>query len=134
MFLLDTNIVSELVKRAPEPKLVARLNQEKQSDLFISVITIFELRYGAARSAKPASLWARIDRDIVSRFQTLPFNEQDSLAAADLLATLAGGGHNLGLQDVFLAGAAFSRGFTLVTRNRRDFDRIIGLQIENWFE
>jgi len=65
VFLLDTNIVSEIVKRAPEAKVLARLNREPPTSLHISSVTVFELRFGAARSAKPASLWARIQRDIL---------------------------------------------------------------------
>ena len=134
MFLLDTNIVSEIVKRAPEAKVLARLNSEPPASLYISSVTVFELRFGAARSAKPASLWARIQRDILGRFQVLPFTEQDALAAADLMAPLVGSGQNLALQDIWLAGVAVGRNLTFVTRNRRDFNRITGLKVENWFE
>lgn len=134
MFLLDTNVVSEIVKRIPHPKVIARLDKELSASLFISAITVFELRFGAARSAKPASLWARIQRDIIERFQVLPFTEQDALDSADLMAPLVGGGQNLAIQDVWLAGVAVSRNLTLVSRNRRDFDRIVGLNVENWFD
>jgi len=134
VFLLDTNIVSELVKRSPTPNVLARLNGELRSSLFISSVTVFELRFGAARSAKPASLWARIQIDIIDRFQTLPFTEQDALAAADLMAPMVSSGQNLALQDIWLAGAAFNRNLTFITRNRRDFDRVTGLKVENWFE
>ena len=134
MFLLDTNIVSEILKRAPDAKMVARLNRENPSNLYITAINVFELRFGAARSAKPAALWSRIQRDILNRFQLLHFSDADALAAADLMATAAGGGRVLAIQDLFLAGAAFSRGFTLVTRNQRDFDPIVGLRVENWFD
>ena len=81
MFLLDTNIVSELVKRVPDSKVLARLNSEPRAELCISSVTVFELRFGTARSAKPASLWARIQRHILSRFQVMPFTEQDDAAA-----------------------------------------------------
>jgi tRNA(fMet)-specific endonuclease VapC len=134
VFLLDTNIVSEIVKRAPDANVVARLTSEASSGLHISSVSVFELRFGAARSAKPASLWARIQRDILGRFQVLPFTEQDALAAADLMAPLVAGGHNFALQDIRLAGVAFGRNLTFVTRNQRDFDRIRGLKVENWFE
>jgi tRNA(fMet)-specific endonuclease VapC len=134
VFLLDTNIVSEIVKRAPEAKVLARLNSEPPASLHLSSVTVFELRFGAARSAKPASLWARIQRDILGRFQVLPFTEQDALAAADLMAPLVGSGQNLALQDIWLAGVAVGRNLTFVTRNRRDFNRITGLKVENWFE
>jgi tRNA(fMet)-specific endonuclease VapC len=131
VFLLDTNVVSELVKRAPEAKLLGRIGRESPNTLFISSVTVFELRFGPARSAKPASLWARIQCDILQRFQVLPFTEQDALAAADLLAPLVAGGQNCAVQDMWLAGVAFGRNLTFVTRNRRDFDRITGLKVEN---
>ena len=134
MFLLNTNIVSEIVKRAPDGKVLARLNTEPPERLHISSVTVFELRFGAARSAKPASLWARIQRDILGRYQVLPFTEPDALAAADLMAPLVGSGQNLALQDIWLAGVACGRDLTFVTRNRRDFNRITGLKVENWFE
>jgi predicted nucleic acid-binding protein len=50
------------------------------------------------------------------------------------MAPLVGGGQNLALQDIWLAGVSFVRNLTFVTRNRRDFDRITGLKVENWFE
>jgi tRNA(fMet)-specific endonuclease VapC len=134
MFLLDTNIVSELVKRAGDAKVTARLSSEPPSGLFISSVTVFELRYGAARSAKPASLWARIEREIINRFQVLPVDPNDALAAADVMSALAGSGYNGALQDIWLAGVATNRGLTLVTRNVRHFDRILNLRVENWFD
>lgn len=60
--------------------------------------------------------------------------EQDALAAADVMAPLVGAGQNLALQDRWLAGVAFARDLTFVTRNRRDFHRVTGLKVENWFE
>jgi predicted nucleic acid-binding protein len=72
--LLDTNIVSELVRKIPDTKVLARLKKEPSSDMFICSVTVFEHRFGAARSAKPASLWSRIQRDIIGRFQVLAFD------------------------------------------------------------
>lgn len=60
--------------------------------------------------------------------------EQDALAAADVMAPLVGAGQNLALQDIWLAGVAFARARTFATRNWRDFDRVTGLDVENWFE
>jgi predicted nucleic acid-binding protein len=134
VFLLDTNIVSELLRKNPDSKLVARLNREPALDLFICPVTVFELRFGAARSAKPASLWGRIEREIIGRFKVLPFEAADALAAADILSALAGSGRNAALQDIWLAGVAANRNLTFVTRNRRHFDHILNLKIENWFD
>jgi predicted nucleic acid-binding protein len=133
-FLLDTNVLSELVKRTVDLKVHARLQSEPSSSLFISSVTVFELRYGAARSAKPASLWARIQREIIDRFQSLPFDSNDARAAADVMSALAGSGYRGALQDIWLAGVATNRGLTLVTRNVRPFDRILNLRVENWFD
>jgi tRNA(fMet)-specific endonuclease VapC len=134
VFLLDTNIVSELVKRLPNPRVLSRLNAESPGSHCISSVTVFELRFGAARSSKPASLWAKIQREILGRFQVLSFTEQDALAAADIMAPLVASGRNVALQDIWLAGMAKGRDLTLVTRNRHDFDPVAGLRIENWFE
>jgi predicted nucleic acid-binding protein len=118
----------------PDAKILARLSRETPARLFVSSVTVFELRFGAARTAKPASLWARIQRKILERFPIVPFTESDALAAADLMAPLAADGRNLALQDIWLAGIAFQRNLTLVTRNRHDFDCFVGLKLENWFE
>lgn len=134
MYLLDTNIVSELVRRAPNPNVLAQLKRFASDGLFLNVVSIFELRYGAARSSKPASLWARIASEILPRFVIIPFEQSDALAAGDLRASLAAKGANIGLQDILLAGVAFNRRLTFVTRNRSDFDRVVGLRVENWFE
>ena len=114
--------------------MIGRLNGQDPSGLYISAVTVFELRFGAARSAKPAALWSRIQNDILSRIQILPLSDADAIAAADLMATAVGVGRNLAIQDLLLAGTAFQRGFTVVTRNRRDFDPIVGLKVENWFD
>ena len=134
MYLLDTNIVSELVRRAPNPNVVARLRQLGSDGLFLNVVSVLELRYGAARSTKPASMWARIASEILPRFIIIPFEQSDAVAAGDLRASLAAKGANIGLQDILLVGAAYNRQLTFVTRNRSDFDRVVGLQVENWFE
>jgi predicted nucleic acid-binding protein len=134
VFLLDTNIVSELLRRTPDTRVKSRLNREAASGLFICPVTVFELRFGAARSARPASLWGRIQREIIGRFDVLPFEADDALAAADIMSALAGSGRNAALQDIWLAGVAANRNLTFVTRNRRHFDHILHLKIENWFD
>jgi len=123
-----------LVKRAPHPQILARFQTERAEGLFINAVVVFELRFGAARSANPATLRARIQRQVLARFTVLPFEMDDALAAADLLATQAGAGRNLAVQDILLAGTAYHRSLSLVTRNVRHFDGITGLKVENWFE
>jgi tRNA(fMet)-specific endonuclease VapC len=113
---------------------MARLNKDAALGLFICAVTAFELRYGAARSAKPASLWGRIQREVIGRFDMLPFEAADALAAADIMSALLGSGRNAALQDIWLAGVAANRHLTFVTRNQRHFDHILNLKVENWFD
>jgi predicted nucleic acid-binding protein len=134
VFLLDTNIVSEALRRSPDSRVVARLNRDAGLGLFICAVTVFELRFGAARSARPAALWGRIQREIIGRFDVLPFEAADAIAAADIMSALEGSGRNAALQDIWLAGTAANRNLTFVTRNRRHFDPILNLKVENWFE
>ena len=79
VFLLDTNIVSELVKRIPDTRVLARLRQEAALGLCICPVTVFELRFGAARSAKPAALWGKIQHEIIERFDVVPFEAADAV-------------------------------------------------------
>jgi predicted nucleic acid-binding protein len=134
VWLLDTNIASELVKRMPDPLVQRRYDAAPDAELAINSVTLFELRFGAARAPHPAKLWGRIERRILPRCQVLPLRKDDALAAADLLSSLAGAGHNITIQDILIAGTAWATGRTLVTRNTRHFHRIIGLKLEDWFE
>lgn len=85
MFLLDTNIVSEIVRRVPDANVLARLNQVAAASLHTGAVAVSELRFGAARLAKPASLWARIQRDVIGRFRVLPFTSTDMLAGIPVI-------------------------------------------------
>ena len=134
MWLLDTNIVSELGKRIPDAKMQSRYGATPQDQLAISAMTLFELRFGAARAPHPAKMWGRIESRILPRCPVLPLRSEDALAADDLLATLTGGGHNITIQDILIAGTAWATGRKLATRNTRHFQHIVGLNVENWFE
>jgi predicted nucleic acid-binding protein len=76
----------------------------------------------------------RIQREIIGRFDVLPFEAADALAAADIMSALTRSGRNAALQDIWPAGVAANRNLTLVTRNRRHFDLILNSKIENWFD
>lgn len=134
MWLLDTNVVSELVKRLPDAAVQTRFDATPKEELAISVVTLFELRFGAARAPYPAKLWPRIEERILSRCTVLPLRPDDALSAADLFSTIIGGGGNITVQDVLIGGTAWAARHTLVTRNTRHFQSIAGLKLENWFE
>lgn len=129
MILLDTNVVSETLRPAPDPLIVRWLDQ-RSSDCAISAITILELRVGLARLPKGRrreTLEAFLDR-IVRRFalRTFAFDHHAAEASARLFAQARASGRGIqNLPDMFadlqIAGIALANGLSLATRNTRDF-------------
>jgi tRNA(fMet)-specific endonuclease VapC len=74
MYLLDTDILSNLMKRAPASALVARLARVRPEDHFTSSVTLGELLYGAHRSSRTAALLKRIEETLLPELPILPFD------------------------------------------------------------
>ncbi len=134
MYLLDTNVLSELIRKSPDSGVMAAVRQLDQSAVFASEVTLFELRYGAMRRDDAESFWARLQRELIPAVQWLPVDRAVQLRAADLAADLDRRGERIGSEDCWIAATALEHRLTLVTRNLRHFDRIPGLRIESWFE
>lgn len=134
MYLLDTDVLSELVKRRPSPHVLARLRRSRADTLYTTVISVMELRYGCARRPDSERFWARLEREILARVQVLGFGADDAIVAGDLLAALSTKGTRIGLEDTLIASVALVRRYVVVTRNVRHFARISSLRVENWFE
>lgn len=136
-FLLDTNLISELMKPVPNPKVLAWLNQ--QSDLYISAITQAELLYGVLRmpdgKRKNGYLTQlNIMFDIDFKNKILPFHHSNAVLYADLTCHRENIGKPIDMADAQIASIALACQFTLVTRNSKDFVNIQGLQLFNPFE
>lgn len=134
MYLLDTNILSEFIKRKPNANLLARLVSEPAHTLSTSCICIMELRFGSALREDFEIFWQIITKEILYRVNILPIGEKEVLAAGDILAGLRKTGQNIGLEGVLIAASAITNQYTMVTANTRHFSRIAGLQLENWLE
>jgi len=134
MFLLDTNILSELIKRHPNPNVLSRLGSKPAHTLFTSPICIVESRFGSALREDFEKFWQKITKEIISRINIIPIGEKEALAAGDILADLRKSGQTLGLEDVLIAATALTNQFTMVTANIRHFSRIRSLEVENWLE
>lgn len=132
MYLLDTNILSELIKRHPNPYLLSRLSSKPASTLFTSSICLMELRYGSALREDFESFWQKITQEIISRVNLVSVGEKEALAAGDILADLRKSGQTIGLEDVLVAASAMTHQFIVVTANVLHFSRITGLQVANW--
>ncbi len=134
MYLLDTNILSELIKRHPNSHVLSRLGSEPAHTLFTSCICIMELRFGSALREDFEKFWQKITKEIISKVNILPIGEKEGLVAGDILAGLRKTGQIIGLEDVLIAAAAITNQYPVVTANTRHFSRITGLQVENWLE
>jgi tRNA(fMet)-specific endonuclease VapC len=129
-YLLDTNICIYLIKNRP-PVVLERFREHSPQDVGISTITLFELQYGVEKSQ-----YTQRSEDALAKF-LLPLNLMDldrfaAEEAAVIRAQLEKKGISIGPYDLLIAGLARSRDLTLVTNNTREFERIIGLHIENW--
>ncbi len=134
MRLLDTNILSEIVRPRPNPNVIGRILEQPANALFASELTRFELRRGAFLRDDPEALWHRISEQILPLVRWLPISEAVSLGAGTLSAQLQREGQEIGIVDTMIAATARVHGLVMVTRNIRHFDRVPGLIIENWFD
>ena len=133
MILLDTNVVIAILNDRP-PSVRAKLKTviEGGESVAISAVVVFELRYGADRSARPDRNHARIDDLLAGPLKVLPFTEEDAAGAGAVRAHLAELGMQIGPYDVLTAGQAKARDLPIVTANTREFEKVLGLAVRNW--
>lgn len=133
-YLLDTNVLSEVIRKHPNPALIQRLNEVDAADVVTSAICVAELRHGAARLESGGRLWERISREILSRVEILDLGEAEAVRAGDLLASLEAQGKPIGIEDVWIGATALEHSLTVVTRNLKHFRRIPDLRSESWWQ
>ncbi len=122
-YLVDTNILSELRKREPDAKVVQWFSERPASTLYLSVLTLGELRKGIdAQAESPRKLalldWLEAELPMFFSGRILPV---DNLVADRWGRLMAQAGRPLPAIDSLLAATALTHGLTLVTRNLRDF-------------
>jgi tRNA(fMet)-specific endonuclease VapC len=129
-FLLDTNICVYALKRRP-PEVLDRLREVGPAEVGISVVTLVELRHGAAKSQDPAKAHRKLDL-FLKPLTVLEFDEQAAEKAGRLRAELERVGTPIGDLDSLIAAHALATGNVLVSNNLREFDRVAHLRTENW--
>ncbi len=131
--LLDTNVLSELIRAQPEPKVVAFVRA--QTDPYVSVVTLHELTYGAERApaARRAKLTAWI-ASIRARFagRILTITEDVATEAGRLRALAEAQGRPTEAIDALIAASALSRAAAVATRNTSDFAPLGVAVIDPW--
>jgi tRNA(fMet)-specific endonuclease VapC len=133
MICLDTNAVIAVLNERTSPVL-ARIEDAITSGatLAISSIVLFELRYGAAKSARPERNAQRIADFLAGPIEVLPFESADADEAGDIRAALERVGTPIGPYDLLVAAQARRRDALLVTANEREFARVPRLKFEDW--
>lgn len=128
-FLLDTNIVSDLI-RNPQGRIAQWIGSVGEENICTSIIVAAELRYGAAKKASP-KLTAQVEV-VLEAIETLAVDAPADEAYGAIRVQLESAGTPIGGNDLIIASQAMALDLTLVTDNEREFSRIDGLRIENW--
>ena len=129
--LLDSNILIYFFKN--EGAVRSHLAQRKDVDIRLCTPVLWELLTGAYKSEHPASQLNKLTA-VQQRFRVHAFDEASAEQAARARAQLERQGTPIGNIDTLIAGIALAHQLTLVTRNTREFERVEGLRVENWFE
>ena len=127
--MLDTNIVSELIRR-PQGSVAGRAAGLEQRSLAISVIVAAELRYGVAR--RGSNRLARQLEAVLAALPTLPLEEPADRHYGMIRSELERRGSPIGQNDLLIAAHARALGATLVTKNVDEFSRVPDLKVEDW--
>jgi tRNA(fMet)-specific endonuclease VapC len=129
-YLLDTCTVSDFVKG--QPGVLARIKATQPQLIAISTVTRFEIEFGLQLNPDRAKILAPVMDAFLSSITILPFEDADAKAAGAIRAALQKQGQPVGAYDVLIAGCGLARGLVVVTANLGEFQRIGGLQVENW--
>ena len=129
MILLDTNICIYIINQQPA-QVLQRLIQVGRESLVISTVTVAELAFGVAKSTRVDSR-AKL-KNFLSNFPILDWNEDAAWVYGDVRKSLELKGQRIGERDLLLACQALALDATMVTNNTREFERIEGLNLENW--
>lgn len=130
MYLLDTNTLIYFFKGFGN--VAEMLFSKSPKDIAISTITLYEIEVGIAKSSNPQKRKKQLE-SFVSRITILPFDSKEAKASAKIRAELEKQGTPIGPLDNLIAGTAFSFNAIFVTHNTKEFSKVEGLTIEDWF-
>lgn len=131
VYLLDTSTIVALI-RGRHDHARGRF-RDAEGRLGVSTVTVMELEYGVERGLDPRRARGEAE-ELVSLVDVLPFDEVAAMHAGRVRAQLAAAGTPIGPFDTLLAGHARSLGLVMVTHNAREFERVPGLQVEDWLQ
>jgi predicted nucleic acid-binding protein len=137
VIILDTNVLSALMRSDPDPPVLRWLDLQAAQSVWITSITLFEIRLGLAllpagrrRKALEAACEQLLEEDLENR--VLPFDSMAALQAAVLAAARQQAGRPVDIRDTQIAGIAQARRATLATRNVRHFEGLSVPVVNPW--
>ena len=133
MYLLDTDVLMNLMGRCPSTALIAKLASVPPEQQCTSSVTLEELLVGANRfGRRSAALLGQIDTRLIPNLPVLPFDAAAARRYGELHASLARKGSLLSETALRVVAIALARKLTLVSGNPQAFKRVSGLSVENW--
>jgi toxin FitB len=137
VIVLDTNVLSALMRTRPEPPVVQWLDRQPADSVWLTSVTVFEARFGVAllpkgrrRTALERAFEHVITDDLAGRVLTL--DEAAASTAAQIAADRQRAGRTVDLRDTLIAGIAQARRATIATRNLRHFEGLDVPVVDPW--
>lgn len=131
-YLLDTNICIYIMNRRPLG-IIHKFKQFNVGDIGVSSITVSELQYGAVKSKNPKLNIQRVE-DFLVPLELLPYDHNAANFYGEIRYNLEKKGQVIGPLDMLIAAHALSNDSILVTNNKKEFERVQYLKIENWIK
>ncbi len=137
MIILDTNILSAVMREVPDPIIVEWLDLQARESIWTTAITVFEIRLGLSvlekgkrRERLEQAFHLALEEILEGR--VLPFDEASAMASADIAAKRRRKGITVDMRNTQIAGIAVAKRSTLATRNTKDFQELTVPMINPW--
>jgi tRNA(fMet)-specific endonuclease VapC len=130
-YLLDSNTCVQFLRHGSATPVAARLAGVAPADVVLCSVVVGELLYGALRSRDVTKNLNEV-HSFAARFPSLPFDDRSAREYARVRADLAAKGTPIGPNDLLIAAIALANGLTLVTHNTTEFQRVVGLPLDDW--
>ncbi len=133
-YLFDTDAITNILKKQPAKYLIKKLKSLKQSQQYISSVTISEIVYGAYKSSRPLVHLENLEKILLPAVNIVSFDTKAAYLCGAIWAQLARQGNVLAYADIQIASIAIANDFILITGNSKHFNRIAQLKVENWLQ
>ena len=130
MLVLDTNILIYFFKG--KGNVAQNMLSTQPKEIAIPAIVLYELQVGIQKSSSPRKRKAQL-KQLTDIVKTIPFGSKEAEAAASIRSKLEKKGVTIGPYDILIAATALSGNHTLITHNTKEFKRINGLKVEDWY-